>query len=174
MHQIFWSKNVRISHLQKVQNKIFSVISKHVISSEYHIKRCWMMVEYLNFSQFSSFPVLKISCTFRKYLGKIMFWLRWKKISIYSKKSIISPFPLSEKFIILTFPLFLIWTSLLFKVNHLNIIKEIKKDYKRKLVKDIKIFLKKNKKKKREYGGERYKNISKERKNELAEYRKTL
>ena len=38
-------------------------------------------------------------------------------------------------------------------------IKIIKKDYKKKLVKDIKVFLKKKKKKKREYGRERYKNL---------------
>ena len=33
-----------------------------------------------------------------------------------------------------------------------------KKDYKKKLVKDIKVFLKKNKKKKEQYGRETYKN----------------
>ena len=52
-------------------------------------------------------------------------------------------------------------------------IKKIKKDYKRKLAKDIKIFLKKKKKKNQQYGHERYKNLSKgEKKNKLAEYRK--
>ena len=40
-------------------------------------------------------------------------------------------------------------------------IKKIKKDYKRKLTKDIKIFLKKKKKKNQQYGHERYKNLSK-------------
>ena len=52
-------------------------------------------------------------------------------------------------------------------------IKKIKKDYKRKLAKDIKIFLKKKKKKNQQYGHERYKNLSKgEKINKLAEYRK--
>ena len=39
-------------------------------------------------------------------------------------------------------------------------------------MKDIKIFLKKTKKKKQQYGRERYKNLSKDEKQKLAEYSK--
>ena len=46
------------------------------------------------------------------------------------------------------------------KMSQLNNINKIKKNYKGKLVKDVKIFLKKKKKKKHQYGGERYKNLS--------------
>ena len=46
-----------------------------------------------------------------------------------------------------------------------------KKRLQKKLVKDIKIFLKK-KKKKQQYGCERYKNLSEEKKQKLVEYRK--
>ena len=49
----------------------------------------------------------------------------------------------------------------------MDIIKKIKKDYKRKLVRDIKDFLKKW-----QYGGERYKNLSEDEKEKLVEYRK--
>ena len=52
-----------------------------------------------------------------------------------------------------------------------NIIKKVKKDYKKKLIKDIKVFLKK-KKKKREDGRERYKNLVEDEKQKLVEYRK--
>ena len=38
------------------------------------------------------------------------------------------------------------------KTHQLNIVKIIKKDYKRKLVKDIKVLLKETKKKKQHYG----------------------
>ena len=56
----------------------------------------------------------------------------------------------------------------------LNIIKKIKKDYKKKLVKGTKIFLKK-KKKKDLNGRERYKNLSEdEKKSKLVEYRKKV
>ena len=41
----------------------------------------------------------------------------------------------------------------------LSIIKKLKKDYKRKLVKDINIFLRKKNKKKGQYGRECYKNL---------------
>ena len=58
------------------------------------------------------------------------------------------------------------------KIYQLNIIKKVKKDYKRKLVKDIKVCLKKKKKKKRQYGREGYKNLSHVEKNKLVEYRK--
>ena len=58
------------------------------------------------------------------------------------------------------------------KLYRLNIIKKIKKERKRKLVKDIKIFLKKKKKKKRQYGLECYKNLSDDEKQKLIEYRK--
>ena len=54
----------------------------------------------------------------------------------------------------------------LFKNLQLNIIKKIKKNYKRKLMKDVKIFLK-NKRKKQQYGLERYKNFFRIRKNPL-------
>ena len=56
------------------------------------------------------------------------------------------------------------------KNYQLNIIKKIKKDYKRRLAKDIKID-KKNIKK-RQYGRERYKNFSEDEKNKMVEYRK--
>ena len=46
----------------------------------------------------------------------------------------------------------------------------MKKDYKKRLAKDIKIFLKKKEKKKRQYGCEHYKNISKDGKQKLVEY----
>ena len=39
-------------------------------------------------------------------------------------------------------------------------------------MKDIKIFLKKKKEKKRQYGRKRYKNLSKEEKQKLVDYRK--
>ena len=58
-------------------------------------------------------------------------------------------------------------------VYQLNKIKKIKKDYKKKLEKDIKIFLKKKKKKKKQqYGRECYKNLSEDKKQKLVEYRK--
>ena len=44
---------------------------------------------------------------------------------------------------------------------------------KEKLVKDIKIFIKKKKRKQQQYGCEHYKNLSEDVKNILAEYRKT-
>ena len=43
------------------------------------------------------------------------------------------------------------------KICQPNIIRKIKKDYKKMLVKDIRVFIKKKKKKKRQYGRERYK-----------------
>ena len=49
---------------------------------------------------------------------------------------------------------------------------EKKKDFKKKLVEDIKIFLIKEKEKKRQYGCEHYKNLSEDEKNKLTEYRK--
>ena len=49
-------------------------------------------------------------------------------------------------------------------MSQLNNINKVKKNYKGKLVKDVKIFLKKKKKKKHQYGRERYK--------KLVEYRK--
>ena len=48
---------------------------------------------------------------------------------------------------------------MLLKNYQLNIIKKIKEDYEKKLVKDIKIFLRKKKKKKQQYSRERYKNV---------------
>ena len=51
---------------------------------------------------------------------------------------------------------------------------EIKREYKKDLVRDIKIFLKKKKKKKRQYGSERYKNFSKDEKQNLIECRKEI
>ena len=48
----------------------------------------------------------------------------------------------------------------------------IKKDYKNKLAKDIKLFIRKKKKKKQQYGHERYKNLPKEEKRKLVEYSK--
>ena len=49
---------------------------------------------------------------------------------------------------------------------------ENKERLQKKLVKDIKIFLKKKKEKKRQYRRERYKNISGDEKQKLVEYRK--
>ena len=51
---------------------------------------------------------------------------------------------------------------------------EIKERLYKKLVKDIKIILIKKKKKKRQYGRERYKNLSENEKNKLVEYRKNI
>ena len=48
----------------------------------------------------------------------------------------------------------------------------IKKDYKRKLVKNIEVSLKKEKKKKWQYGSEQYKNLPEDEGQKLAEYRK--
>ena len=48
----------------------------------------------------------------------------------------------------------------------------MKKDYKKRLGKDIKIFLKKKKKKKQQYGFERDKSLSEDKKQKLVEYRK--
>ena len=50
------------------------------------------------------------------------------------------------------------------KTYQLNIIKKIKKNCKKKLLKDIKVFVKKRKKKKQQYGCERYKNLSEDEK----------
>ena len=54
-------------HLQKVQNKEFSVISKHGITCyrKYHL------IVFLRTTERLSVLVLKISCKFRKYKGKI-------------------------------------------------------------------------------------------------------
>ena len=51
---------------------------------------------------------------------------------------------------------------------------ENKERLQKKLVKDIKIFLKEKKQKKRQYGGECYKNLSEDKKQKLVEYRKNL
>ena len=60
-------------------------------------------------------------------------------------------------------------------IYELNIIKKIKKNYKKKLEKYIKIFLKKKKKKKKQqYGRECYKNLSEYKKQKLVEYRKKI
>ena len=48
----------------------------------------------------------------------------------------------------------------------------IKKDYKTKLMKDNKFFLKKKEKKKRQYCCERYKTLSEDEKQKLVKYRK--
>ena len=58
------------------------------------------------------------------------------------------------------------------KTYQLNIIKKIKKNCKKKLLKDIKVFVKKRKKKKQQYGCERYKNLSEDKKSKLVEFRK--
>ena len=42
----------------------------------------------------------------------------------------------------------------------------------KKIVRDVKIFLKKRKKEKQKYGCERYKNLSEEEKQKFVEYRK--
>ena len=47
-----------------------------------------------------------------------------------------------------------------------------KKRLQKKLIKDTKIFPKKKKEKKQQYGRERYKNLSKNEKQKLVEYRK--
>ena len=49
---------------------------------------------------------------------------------------------------------------------------ENKKRPQKKLVKDIKIYLKKERKKKRQYGRERYKKVLEDEKQNLVEYRK--
>ena len=68
-----------------------------------------------------------------------------------------------------------IMTKLKLKVIFLNLFLFFFKKNRRlqkKLVKDIKIFLKKLKKKKQQYGCERYKNRSEDKKQKLFEYRK--
>ena len=50
----------------------------------------------------------------------------------------------------------------------------IKERLLKKLVKGIKIFLKKKKKKKWQHGLERYKNLSKDKKQKLVEYKKSI
>ena len=60
----------------------------------------------------------------------------------------------------------------MFKIYQLNIVKKIKKGCKKRLVKDIKIFLKKKKEKRQQYGRERYENLSEDEKQTLVEYRK--
>ena len=61
---------------------------------------------------------------------------------------------------------------------HLNIIEKNKERPQKKLTKDIKIFLRKKirkiKEKKQEYTRDRYKNISEDEKQKLAEYRKNI
>ena len=52
--------------------------------------------------------------------------------------------------------------------------KQKRKTVKKKLAKDIKIYLKKRKKKKQNYGSERYKNLSKDEKQKPVEYRKNI
>ena len=52
--------------------------------------------------------------------------------------------------------------------------KQKRKTVKKKLAKDIKIYLKKKKKKKQDYGRERYKNLSKDGKQKSVEYRKNI
>ena len=52
--------------------------------------------------------------------------------------------------------------------------KQKRKTVKKKLAKDIKIYLKKKKKKKQDYGSERYKNLSKDEKQKPVEYRKNI
>ena len=52
--------------------------------------------------------------------------------------------------------------------------KQKRKTVKKKLAKDIKIYLKKRKKKKQDYGSERYKNLSKDEKQKPVEYRKNI
>ena len=52
--------------------------------------------------------------------------------------------------------------------------KQKRKTVKKKLAKDIKIYLKKKKKKKQDYGSECYKNLSKDEKQKPVEYRKII
>ena len=56
-------------------------------------------------------------------------------------------FKSSNKFIFYIFYFFFSYTKKCLKFYQLNIIKKIKKDYRKKLVRNIKILLKKNKKK---------------------------
>ena len=53
-----------------------------------------------------------------------------------------------------------------------DIIEKTKKTFKKNLLKNNKIFLKKKKKTKQQYGSERYKNISENEKQKLVDYRK--
>ena len=55
---------------------------------------------------------------------------------------------------------------------YIKMYKIIKNDYKKKLVKDINVFLRKKKKKKQQYGREWYKNLPEDKKQKLAECRK--
>ena len=63
-------------------------------------------------------------------------------------------------FFINLFIFFFIYIEKCLKIYQLNIIKKIKKDYKKELVTDIKIFLRNKIKKKQQYRRERYKNLS--------------
>ena len=58
------------------------------------------------------------------------------------------------------------------KLYQLSIIKKIKKDYKKTLAKDIQVFQKEEKEKKRQSGSECYKNLSEGEKQKLVECRK--
>ena len=62
------------------------------------------------------------------------------------------------------------------KIHKQSIIKITKKDYKKKLVKDVKVFLKKKKKNVTiwSYGGKRYENLQEEEKQKLNKYRKKI
>ena len=51
---------------------------------------------------------------------------------------------------------------------------EGKERLQKKLMKDIKIFLKKKKNKKRQYGRERYKNVLEDEKQKLVDYKKNI
>ena len=60
------------------------------------------------------------------------------------------------------------------KFHQLNIIKIINKDYKEKVLEDIKVFLKMKKRKKQQYGCEQYKNIPQDGKQKRVEHKKNV
>ena len=58
----------------------------------------------------------------------------------------------------------------MYKNNLLNTIKIIKKGYQKQLMKDIKVFLKKEEKRKQQYGQEQCKSLPGDEKQKLVEY----
>ena len=58
----------------------------------------------------------------------------------------------------------------MYKNNQLNTIKIIKKGYQKQLMKDIKVFLKKEEKRKQQYGQEQCKSLPGDEKQKLVEY----
>ena len=104
----FLAQKDRISYLRKVQKRNFSKLQK---SSSYRIF-FWELKDHLSW-------FLKYHGSFVNTKKRSSFYqlATLKKITFYYQKSIISAFPLSEKFIRWVFRFFLIRTFLLCKVH---------------------------------------------------------